>query len=84
MGSLSLLQGIFPTQEWNWGLFQFKKMEGLPFSFLTTCMIQWLGILASIAGGTGFISGQETEILHAMLHSQKKQNNTKKPKTHDF
>ena len=26
MSSLSLLQGIFPTQEWNWGLLHFREI----------------------------------------------------------
>ena len=26
VSSLSLLQGIFPTQEWNWGLLHFKQI----------------------------------------------------------
>lgn len=31
----------------------------------TSLVIQWLGFLASTAGGVGLIPGQRTEVLHA-------------------
>ena len=34
--------------------------------------VQWLGLHASTAGGTGSIPGRGTNIPHAMRHSQKK------------
>ena len=41
-------------------------------------MVQWLGLHAFIAKGTGSIPGQGTKIPQAMQHSQKtKQNKTK-------
>ena len=35
-------------------------------------MVQWLGLLASTAGGMGSIPGQGTKILHAVWCSQNK------------
>lgn len=41
--------------------------------FLGTCpVVTWLQPRASIAGGEGLISGQETKILHAAQCSQEK------------
>ena len=37
-----------------------------------TLAVQWLGLHASTAGGTGLIPGQGTKILHAAWHGQKK------------
>ena len=37
----------------------------------TSLVVQWLR-LRTYAGGTGFIPGQGTKILHAMQRSQKK------------
>ena len=39
--------------------------------------VQWLGLHASTAGGTGLIPGQGTKIPHALWHGQK-QNKTEK------
>ena len=33
----------------------------------TSLVVQWLGLCASTAGGTGLIPGQETQILHKAL-----------------
>ena len=30
VGSLSFLQGIFPTQEWNWSLLHCRQIDSLP------------------------------------------------------
>ena len=35
-------------------------------------MVQWLGLRASTAGGTGSIPGRGTKILHAVWHGPKK------------
>ena len=35
-------------------------------------VVQWLGLQASTAGGTGLIPDQGTKISHAMRHSPKK------------
>ena len=37
----------------------------------TSLMVQWLGLRASTAGGTGSIPGQGTKIPHAARHGQK-------------
>ena len=34
--------------------------------------VQWLGLCASAAGGTGLIPGRGTKIPHAVQHGQKK------------
>ena len=34
-------------------------------------MVQWLGLQASTAEGTGLIPGEETKIPHATWHGQK-------------
>ena len=39
--------------------------------------VQWLGLHASTAGGTGSIPGQGTKILHASRRSQKKKKGKK-------
>ena len=45
MGSLSLLQQIFPTQELNWGLLHFRRIlyqlsyEGSPIIYITYVFI---------------------------------------------
>ena len=41
----------------------------------TSLVIQWLGLHASTAGGTGLIPGQGTKILRAMQCSQKEEKN---------
>ena len=38
-------------------------------------MIQWLGLCASTAGGTGLIPGWATRIPYAAQHSKKKKKN---------
>ena len=38
----------------------------------TSLGVQWLGLHASTAGGTGSIPGRGTEILQAMLYGEKK------------
>ena len=38
----------------------------------TSLAVQWLGLHASTAGGSGSIPGRGTKILHAAQHSQKK------------
>ena len=37
-------------------------------------MVQWLGLLASNAGGTSSLPGEGTKILHAVHCDQKKKN----------
>ena len=37
----------------------------------TSLVVQWLGLLASTARGTGLIPGWEIKILHAIQHHQK-------------
>ena len=38
----------------------------------TSLVVQWLGLCAPTAGGTGWIPGWGTRISHATWHSQKK------------
>ena len=40
--------------------------------------VQWLGLHASTAGGTGSIPGQGTKIPHALQHGQIKEKKKKK------
>ena len=40
--------------------------------------VQWLGLHASTAGGTGSIPGQGTKIPHALWHDQKQNRKGKK------
>ena len=40
--------------------------------------VQWLGLRASTAEGTGSILGWETKILYAVQHGQNKKNNNNK------
>ena len=43
----------------------------------TSLEVQWLGLDASTAGGTGSIPGQGTKMPHAAQHGQTKPNKTK-------
>ena len=54
--------GIYSNSSWC------LKKEKIPW--VTSLMVQWLRLWASKVGGTGSILSQETEILHAMQHSQ--------------
>ena len=38
----------------------------------SSLVVQWLGLCASTAGGTGSTPGQGTEIPHATWHGKKK------------
>ena len=59
-----------------------QAMEGSPFiknyNFRTSLAVQWLGLQASTAGGTGLIPGRGTRILHGMQCGQKNNNNNNK------
>ena len=41
-------------------------------------MVQWLGLCASTAGGTGSIPGWGSKILHAAWHGQKNKRKKKR------
>ena len=43
-------------------------------------VVQWLGLCASNAGGTGLIPGQGTKMPHAAWHGRKTNKQTKNPK----
>ena len=52
--------------------------ENLKIAILGNSLaVQWLGLWASTAGGTGSIPGQGTNMPHAMRHSQKKKRKKK-------
>ena len=60
--------------------YQKKLPEGLIFKMKelgNSLVFQWLGLGASIAGGTGSIPGGRTKIPHAVWHGQKKRKRKK-------